>query len=81
MTYLANIFRKLANNPNWPSWQRDMARLAMMVVELMKGHYLGEHDFSVGMHKKAEASALKEWDIDPEHYANVKERVKGANNP
>jgi len=76
MDNLADTFKKLANSENWKYWPlgKDywchpliMARLALMVVE---------------NHWKIPTTSidhvLLHFNINPTHYANVKERVEKA---
>jgi len=87
---LAKVFADLANDPGWP-WRVEhragifltMARLALMVVD--KQHIIWDYrdrHGRVGRHKGMDHQtvmldlALKEYDINPDHYAKVKKRVE-----
>jgi len=73
MSFLADTFRDLANDPSWPTggatWSEDMARLALMVVDAeMRRLKVMDYEWT--------AKALN---INPSHYVNVKQRVENNN--
>ena len=76
MTFLATIFKELANDSSWhgSGWDLhrnplNMARLALMVVEEMACNLVS-----------TEAEALKLDGINPDDYHNVQSRVEEAEN-
>ena len=91
MTFLADIFEKLANDPSWPHkphqeevhlWHHlikanlnDMARLALMVVE-EKAEHINTLGGAPSMPlDDCRAVVFKTYDISRDHYARVKKRV------
>jgi len=76
MTFLADTFRDLADDPSWP-WtsieykdpQRrvTIARLAVRLVDEIACNL-----------ESNETAALESEGINPDHYANVRERVGGV---
>jgi len=104
MTFLADRFRELANDPSWPPPKNrlelgmkypelrdiycgkfNMARLALMVVERQQIIWdYRDRDGKVSAHEGMDHQtvmldfALKEYNINPDHYAKVKQRVDEA---
>jgi len=86
MTFLADTFRDLANDPSWPTggacWEHklDKAWLALMLVEerinLHHGYNRTQHPAAVPA--DSIAYVLQQFNINPSHYANVKKRVEQA---
>jgi len=79
MTFLADTFEKLANDPSWPKgwvcgWQLTAARLALMVVKVESKYWI--HEKCVG--PCAEDQARHHFGIIPSHYTNVKKRMEEA---